>query len=452
MRTSILLVAALLVGCSSEPKTTAAAGPPTFHGEVEAILQKSCQSCHVGGSGSAFSLASYADAKPYAAAIARETTARRMPPWGAIPTDECTPPASLVGDLRLTPEAIATLAAWSAAGAPEGDPAEAPPPLTHPSQHLAKVDLTLAPSAPFAPSDTDAYRCFVLDPQLANDVYVDGFEVLPGNASIVHHTVVYLDPDRASLALAGSDGSYSCFGGPRVANPGLLGAWAPGTDPMDLTADLGTLIKAHSLVVMQVHYHPHGTNLTPDTTKLALRFHPSKPALLLNNVLLGNAAEPRPGGDGLLPGPDDRGEVEFRIPANTAGHVERMRFTLNFPIPSIRLYGAGTHMHRAGVDMKIDRVRTVGGEESRQCLLQTPQWDFNWQRIYHYDTTLDALPTINAGDTIELRCTYDNTMTNPALVEQLSEQHLKAPLDILLGESTLDEMCVGYLPLVYPNQ
>ncbi|XXX76715.1 hypothetical protein WMF30_54605 [Sorangium sp. So ce134] len=110
-------------------------------------------------------------------------------------------------------------------------------------------------------------------------------------------------------------------------------------------------------------------------------------------------------------------------------------------------------MHRAGVDMKVEQLRPdpQGGEAERTCLVQTPAWDYNWQRLYSYDAPIDDLPRLRSGDVIELRCTYDDTTENPALAAQLVEERLPAPQDILLGESTLDEMCVAFLPLVHPN-
>ncbi|WP_437603865.1 hypothetical protein [Sorangium sp. So ce590] len=41
------------------------------------------------------------------------------------------------------------------------------------------------------------------------------------------------------------------------------------------------------------------------------------------------------------------------------------------------------------------------------------------------------------------RCLYDNTMDNPFVRRALQEEHLTAPRDIVLGESSLDEMCIG---------
>jgi hypothetical protein len=308
---------------------------------------------------------------------------------------------------------------------------------------------------PFAAAEgSDSFRCFVLDPELTEDAWVQGYDVVPGDLEIVHHALLFLDPNRESLSLGGPEGSYDCFGSAKLSETAVLGGWAPGTQAIELPSDVGTLVQAGSLIVMQVHYHPKpGEIPAPEATRVTLRFNDERPSRALQNVLVGNADRPFPDGDGLLPGPGDRDAVEFRIPAGEKGHVERMRFTVNLPIPEVSIYGAAVHMHRVGVDMKVDQVHSSpeGGAGDRTCLVQTPAWDFNWQRFYRYDAPIDDLPKLRSGDALDLRCTYDNTMDNPALAAQLLEEHLPAPVDVRLGESTLDEMCVTFLPIIHPN-
>ena len=77
------------------------------------------------------------------------------------------------------------------------------------------------------------------------------------------------------------------------------------------------------------------------------------------------------------------------------------------------ILAVGTHMHYVGTDMRIGVKRPVpGGEPAEECLLDTPKWDFNWQRGYRYDVPIDQAPTLKAGDVLNLRCTYDNSMQN----------------------------------------
>ena len=94
----------------------------TFDREIIRIIEARCASCHREG-GSAFSLRTYSEARPWAKAMQEEVLERRMPPWGAVKG---------FGDFRndqaLTPEQIELVADWVEGGAPEGEPKELPEP------------------------------------------------------------------------------------------------------------------------------------------------------------------------------------------------------------------------------------------------------------------------------------------------------------------------------------
>lgn len=94
----------------------------TFDREIIRIVEARCASCHREG-GSAFSLMTYSEARPWAKAMQEEVLERRMPPWGAVKG---------FGDFRddqaLTPEQIELMADWVEGGAPEGEPKDLPEP------------------------------------------------------------------------------------------------------------------------------------------------------------------------------------------------------------------------------------------------------------------------------------------------------------------------------------
>src|SRR5579863_10113456 len=94
---------------------------PTFYRDVFPILQQHCQSCHRPGEIAPMPLVTYEQTRPFASAIASDATQRKMPPWFADPSV-----GHFSNDPSLSPEEIATLAAWSAAHAPAGNPADAP--------------------------------------------------------------------------------------------------------------------------------------------------------------------------------------------------------------------------------------------------------------------------------------------------------------------------------------
>ncbi len=92
----------------------------TWSREISRIVYKRCASCHRDG-GSAFSLTTYEQARPWAKAIKEEVLERRMPPFGAVKG---------FGDLRddqaLTQEELHLISDWVEGGSPEGDPALLP--------------------------------------------------------------------------------------------------------------------------------------------------------------------------------------------------------------------------------------------------------------------------------------------------------------------------------------
>jgi hypothetical protein len=92
------------------------------------------------------------------------------------------------------------------------------------------------------------------------------------------------------------------------------------------------------------------------------------------------------------------------------------------------------------------RMSLVADEPLRECLISTPRYTFEWQRAYRYDVPREELPTFMPGDTLTIDCGYDNSMDNPSMRAALSRAGLDAPRDIVLGDETLDEMClVGLL-------
>jgi len=90
--------------------------PITFTREISRLVYARCASCHRSG-GAAFSLMTYAEARPWAAAIKEEVLERRMPPWGAVKGF-----GEFKNDQGLTQEQIEIIAEWVEGGAPEGDP------------------------------------------------------------------------------------------------------------------------------------------------------------------------------------------------------------------------------------------------------------------------------------------------------------------------------------------
>ena len=174
----------VLVGVFALP---AAAGPDgvTYNRDIAPFLAANCQACHRDGEIAPFPLTSYDDAYGRRQKIVRAVERRKMPPWPPVPGH-----GDFVGDRRLADAEIARLRAWVAAGAPEGDPRDLPPPRTFPAHWTAgDPDAVLAPASAFdVPSgDRDLYRCFVIPTAFAEDRFVSVGGV-PARATVASST------------------------------------------------------------------------------------------------------------------------------------------------------------------------------------------------------------------------------------------------------------------------
>jgi hypothetical protein len=444
------------VGCGSvEAGSGRGAGGVTWHQDIAPIVHRRCTSCHRPGSIAPFSLETYAEAKATSGLLVTMVETGQMPPWSAVSTDDCSTRFGWQDDPRLTPDELDLLRAWHEDGAPEGDPAKAAP-LPGPFEgHLDGVTQTLAPPQPYTTSGTqDQQICFVLDPSIAAATWLTGLEVRPDNLEVVHHVVVEVVPPDAAgplLAQVQLGAAFDCFsveGG--FGEIYHAGVWVPGARPFETPEGTGIPIAPGSLFLVNIHYHPTGYDHAPDLTTVDLRMttaQPPKNYIIISE--LGNADQPPE----LLPGPNDPGAVEFRVPAGVPDHTESMAFPLTGDGEPLRypVTGIFPHMHYVGVDLdaRIKRTTPAPGEPAEECLVKVPNWDFDWQRTYFYDAPIDQLPTVGGGDTIELRCLYNNTTENPFVQRMMAEENLSGPIDVQLGEQTTDEMCLIYIGVIY---
>ena len=421
----------------------------TWHADIAPLVAQHCAGCHQSEGIAPFSLETYASAEPFAELALERIQDGSMPPWGAQDTDECEVPHAWLDDPRLSPEEVELFEQWVAEGAVEGDASEAADLPEAPNLALQDPDLSVDIGTEVTVEGTDdQFLCFSVEPGLTEDVWVTGSQVNPGNTEVVHHVLLFADPEGQSAELAGPDGSYPCFGGPGLGYPQLLAAWAPGSAPAVTPDGVAMQLKAGSRLVINVHYHPTGASQTDSSTSVDLKFSNQPPDYTGLLLLLGNFDSEA---SGLLPGPNDPdGVPQFVIPAGEPAHVETQRVPISAGLSLLEstIWTVGTHMHLIGRDMKLALEHPDGSET---CLLQTPDWDFDWQRAYRYDVPVSDAPKPRAGDALSLRCTYDNTLDNPGTREALAEQGLSEPVDVRLGEESLDEMCLGILGLAIPG-
>src|SRR5947207_1378361 len=180
-----------------------AEAPVTFNNQVVRIFQQHCQTCHRPGNIAPFSLLTYADARPWARAIREAVLLKTMPPWKPVNAH-----GVYQGERTLTDQEIQTISQWVDDGSPEGAAADLPNPISFPETWSAGTpNVVLQPSDSYnIPSGSDdIYRCFPIPVNPDRDVYVRGYEILPGNRAIVHHVLLFIDEKGSSVSLDHAD-------------------------------------------------------------------------------------------------------------------------------------------------------------------------------------------------------------------------------------------------------
>ena len=107
----LLIVGGAVVSRAHDPISTKI----TWNREISRIVYNRCVSCHHEG-GSAFSLITYQESRPWAKAIKEEVLERRMPPFAAIKGF-----GPVKDEDALTQEELHLIADWVEGGSPEGD-------------------------------------------------------------------------------------------------------------------------------------------------------------------------------------------------------------------------------------------------------------------------------------------------------------------------------------------
>ncbi len=387
------------VGCLiGRVKVRAATTEVTYSNQVVRVLQKHCVECHRDGEIAPFSLTDFDEAAGWADAIAEVVRDRRMPPWGADPKHGHFANARL-----MTVDEKQVLYDWAASGAPEGDRADLPEPRAFvegwrlPSEPDVVIAMRSKPFVVPAEGIVE-YQYFAADTGFTEDKWVRASDIVPGDPTVVHHTIVFISPP-------GSDDRRGL---------GWLSAYVPGQSSMLLPDGHARLVPAGSKLIFQQHYTTNGRE-TKDLTKIGLVF--ADPAEVEQEVVTLNAVNGR-----------------FEIPPGADNFAVRAK--IDYWPEEARLLAMAPHMHLRGKSFKFVGRSSDG---RRETLLDVPAYDFNWQFGYEL---AEPLP-LPAGFTIECEARFDNSAQNPANPDPQAA--------VRWGDQSFEEMMIAFFEVAVPR-
>jgi tetratricopeptide (TPR) repeat protein len=417
----VIVLAAFLTAPTGPARTSSqiaasppAGSPPTFPQNIAAILYRSCSSCHRRGESGPFPLVSYDDAKKFAPQIAAAVSSRVMPPW--LPAHGY---GDFANDTSLTDPEIRAIVEWAKNGAPQGPPDQAPPPPDFAEGwQLGAPDMILDASRAYIvpQAGPDVFWNFIFSPQLTGKRYVRAIEVRPGIPHGVHHANLLLDRARSARK--------------RETEPG---AGFPG---MDLSVE-------HSVFDFDTHFlfwkpggavwvEPDGLSWELDPgTDLILNAHimtMGMPMKVKPSIGLYFTDKP-PTKFPLLIELERDGKLDIPAGANDFAVGDDLRLPLDVDVLAIY-----PHAHYLG--HLLEAYATLPGGE-RKWLIKIPDWDPNWQAVYHYRRPV-FLPK---GTLVSMRWHYDNSASNPR------NPH-RPPEHVVGGNQSTDEMAHLWLQVL----
>jgi len=186
-------------------------------------------------------LTTYDEAKPWAASIRDEVLSGRMPPWFAAPGF-----GSFSNDAGLTPIEIEMLARWANGGAPAG-PESAAAPVAPPNVDRKSSLRLQFPAIAVTGGTTER---FDVPLNLDRDRWVTGWAFQPGNATVVEHAAITIEPAGAEL-----------------------GSWTPLDGPITFPARIAQRLPQASRLSVELRYRK-ATEPQTDRSSLTLFFGP----------------------------------------------------------------------------------------------------------------------------------------------------------------------------------
>jgi len=363
--------------------------------DIAPILQRSCVSCHREGGGAPMSLTSYEEVEPWAQMIRYRTAIRdRM---GAMPpffVEKHIGITQFKNDPSLSDEELARIQAWVDNGAPEGDPADLPPPVEFAEEGewtIGEPDLVLrSPEVTRPAVGPDWWGDLGLVPTgLTEDRYVQAVEVrevndIPADAesSTVGGRYIFHHMTYTSGVLG--------EGGELVDESGRWPIHEVGRNPDFFPEKYAPILEANSALHLgAAHLHSNGRETTAQL-EFGFKFYPEgyEPEYERAGWLLGNGID-----IDVVPNKANQEVHNFRV---LDEHTKIVAFE--------------PHLHAPGARMCIE---AIWGHN--HFTLNCVGYDHNWVKQYVYED--DYAPLLPKGTILHVFGFLDTTPANPNLAD-----------------------------------
>ena len=401
----LLVLTSVISGAEEAALMTATADRPTFTRDIQSILQVKCQGCHRPGQIAPMSLLTYEETRPWASAIRKEVSSKRMPPFHATG-----PIGHWKDDLRLPETAIETIVRWVDQGAVRGNPADLPAPRDWPESEwpYGEPDFVVDFPVHRIPSTSrDVNINLYSDYAFPEDTWLNTVHFTSRYQDTVHHAHIYMIPPDYEIPEKNKSRERTA----EVMVFQSIFTWFPGLTVEPLPDGQGIHVPKGSRFALVAHFAPR-----TDVLKEKLRLGVYRSNGMINRERLGAG--------GLI--------RDIQLPPHEANYTLRRRDV--FPEDGwITHFWA--HMHYRGKSVEF-RLHYADGRS--ETVFDMPQYSFDWQRYYYLSEPLRVLE----GTELETIATWDNSDANA-----LNPDPTQA---VRWGSRTTDEMFGGgvrYTPI-----
>lgn len=350
----------------------------SYSRDVAPILADNCATCHREGGIAPFAMDSHAMVQGWSPMIREVLMTKRMPPGQIDPHV-----GKFSNDYVLAVEDQQKIVQWIEAGAQKDGDIDPLAELTWPATKWALGEPDLIVKVP--PQSIPAtgildYITVEVPIELDRDRWVRASQYIPGDRTVLHHTLNDLVPP-------GATGRRGFLGGgdPNQAN---ITAYIPGAEPAIEPPNTGGLLQAGSTLRLQLHYTTMGKE-TVDASEIGLWFYPDDE--IPTERMSGQCACIFPMGWTNITPFDPNFELRQSVTLKEDAYMQSF-------LP---------HMHFRGKSMRFNAHYPDGTEQE---LINIANYNYNWQISYKLEEPI-LMP---AGTRIEAIGHYDNSTQNKA--------------------------------------